>query len=148
MPHLPALWALGLTALTVAVHLLLGRDASILTAAIILAMIGAVYAGFAIADGRPKTVALECIVAFAFGGAAMAGILVSPWFIVAATAAHAGWDFLHHSSTFNPAVPERPTPPTILTRLPNWYIPYCVIYDLCAAAALAALWFARGVLAH
>lgn len=133
MPHLPALCGLLFTAVTVAVHLLLGREASILTAGIVVAMIGAVYAGFAMSDGRPRVILIETVVALAFGAAGLAGVLVSPWFIVAATAAHAGWDFLHH----------RPGP---LAKTPRWYIPYCVVYDIGAAAALAALWFARGFL--
>lgn len=135
MRHLPALWALLFTAITIAVHLSLGREASILVAALLLAMIGAVYAGFAISDGRRSVIAIECIVAFAFAGAALCGLLISPWFIIAATAAHAGWDFLHHR-------------PGKLAKTPKWYIPYCIIYDLCASAALATLWFARGFISR
>ncbi len=145
MPHLPALWALAFTFLTVAVHLLLGRDASVLTAAVIIAMVGAIYVGFALADGRPKTIVLESFVALLFAAAGIAGILVSPWFIVAATAAHAGWDLLHHRHAH---APTPPPPRSALAKAPTWYIPYCIIYDLCAAAALAILWFARGILAH
>lgn len=132
---LPAMWGLLFAGTTFVVHVFLGREASVLVASLLLAMIGAIYVGFAVSDGRPATIAIECLGALAFASAALCGLLFSPWFIVGATAGHAGWDFLHHH-------PRRHLGK--LAQTPRWYIPYCLVYDLCAAAGLAALWFSRG----
>jgi hypothetical protein len=134
---LPAIWGLLFAGATIVVHVFLGRDASVLVASLLLAMIGAIYVGFGLIDGRPKTIVIECIGALVFAAAAICGMLVSPWFIVAAIGGHAGWDFLHHNSGHRT---------TSLAKTPRWYLPYCAVYDLCAAVGLAALWFSRGVM--
>jgi fucose 4-O-acetylase-like acetyltransferase len=53
-----------------------------------LAVIAAVYVGFAVADGRPKVIAVETSVAFAFVVVAAAAITGSPWLLVAGLAGH------------------------------------------------------------
>ena len=139
-PHpavLPAIWGLVFAGATIVVHVFLGRDASVLVASLLLAMIGAIYVGFGLIDGRPKTIVIECLGAVGFMAAAICGMLVSPWFIVAAIGGHAGWDFLHHNSGH---------PINSLAKTPRWYLPYCAVYDLFAAVGLAALWFSRGIM--
>jgi hypothetical protein len=53
-----------------------------------LALIAAVYIGFAVADGRVKIMVVECGVAMAFTVAAAAGITGSAWILVAGFVAH------------------------------------------------------------
>ena len=131
---LPAFWGLAFAVVTMVVHLCLGREMSVLVASLLMAMIGSVYVGFAISDGRTGAIMIEFVGALGFASAAMCGILVSPWFIVAALVGHACWDFLHHR-------------PGRWATTPRWYVPYCVVYDVLAAVGLAVLWFSRGVLA-
>src|SRR5215210_9061347 len=54
-----------------------------------LAFIAAVYVGFSVADGRPRVIAVECIVAGAFAVVAGAGVTGSAWILVAGFAGHA-----------------------------------------------------------
>lgn len=127
--RLPAAWGLALAAVTLVFHALIGRQAGIEAAAILLAMIAAVYVGFAISEGNRLAIGIEAAVALAFGCAALAGLLFSPWFIVGALAAHAFWDLLHHRQN-------------ALAATPRWYVPFCALYDLASAAGLACVWFA------
>lgn len=130
---LPAFWGLVFAGATMGVHALLGREASVLLAGVLMAMIGAIYIGFGVRDGRAGALVIECLGAAGFAACAIAGLTVSPWFIVAALAGHAGWDVLHHRAG-------------AWASPPRWYIPYCAVYDLTAAIGLALLWFSRGFL--
>src|SRR5215207_10030060 len=51
--------------------------------ALAIAMIAAVYIGFAVADGRRHVIAVECAVAGLFVILAAAAITLSPWLLVA-----------------------------------------------------------------
>ena len=51
-----------------------------------LALIAAIYIGFAVADGRPRVLAVETAVAAFFVVVAAVAIAVSPWLIVAGIA--------------------------------------------------------------
>ena len=51
-------------------------------------MIAAVYVGFAVADGRPRVIAVESSVAFAFVVVAPAAVTGSPWLLVIGLAGH------------------------------------------------------------
>src|SRR4051812_22488732 len=53
-----------------------------------LAVIASVYVGFAVADGRPKVIAVESSVTFAFVVVAAAAVTGSPWLLVAGLAGH------------------------------------------------------------
>jgi hypothetical protein len=129
MHKIPAVWGLIFAGVTIVMHLFFGREMSILVAAILMGMIGAIYVGFAIIDGRIIAIAIESVVALIFGLAGLGGVLVSPWFLIAALISHAIWDMLHH-------LPSR------LATTPGWYVPYCAIYDIGAALGLAVVWFA------
>lgn len=123
------IWGLIFAGVTIVAHLFFGREVSILVAAILMAMIAAIYVGFAIIDGRVATIAIESIVALLFASAALGGVLATPWFVVAALAGHALWDTLHHRAGR-------------LAATPGWYVPYCAVYDLAAALGLGLVWFA------
>jgi hypothetical protein len=94
--------------------------------AVLLAAIGAIYVGFALADGRQRTLAVEVAGALLFGGMAVAGLWTSAWVLAAGYALHGVWDALHHRS----AIPGRYAP---------WYIPLCAVYDTVVAAYLLVL---------
>src|SRR5215212_6890678 len=51
-----------------------------------LVVIASIYVGFAVADGRPKVIAVESSVTFAFIVVAAAAITGSPWLLVAGLA--------------------------------------------------------------
>jgi hypothetical protein len=56
--------------------------------ALSLALIAAVYIGFAVADGRPRVIAVEAGVAAAFVVVGAAGITGSAWLLVVGFAGH------------------------------------------------------------
>jgi len=65
--------------------------------ALALAGIGAVYAGFAISDGRQKWIVIEGVVAAGFLALAALGLWVSPLYLGVGYFLHGVWDIFHHS---------------------------------------------------
>ena len=88
-----------------------------------LALIAAVYIGFAVADGRPAVIAVESTVAGAFVVLAAAGVTGSAWLIVTAFIGHGLKDLWQHRSHF-----------VANTR---WWPPFCMTIDFVAAAIIA-----------
>lgn len=131
----PALIGSGLAAASLPVHVVLARAASVELAALTLAAVGAVYAGFGLQRGTLRQAAAEVAVALAFAAAALAGLWVSAWAIPGAFAAHAAWDLAHHRHG-QPA----PTARASLVAVPSWYPPFCAVYDVVFAAGLATAW--------
>lgn len=84
--------------------------------AALLAGIGAVYVGFALADGRTSMLLLESSGSLIFLALATVGSSFNPYFLVAGYIGHGLWDLSHHRS-----------------RVPGdyaeWYIPFCTAYD-------------------
>lgn len=123
----PARIGSSLFVLTMPAHLLLEKGDSLALAAVTLALIGGAYIGFGAADGRRSVFWFELGVAVFFGAAAVSGLL---WHWVAlplGLALHALWDLAHHNAGR-------------LARVPHWYIAYCVVFDLLAAAFLVLLY--------
>ena len=120
---------LGVVLLSVAapIHLLADNETSITIAAMTLALIGGAYIGFAVADGRRNVFWSELAVATLFGAAAALGILWHWAALPIGLTLHAGWDLMHHNSRR-------------LARIPKWYVPFCVVYDLLAAGFLILLY--------
>jgi len=87
-----------------------------------LVVIAPIYIGFAVADGRPKVIAVESSVAFAFVVVAAAAITGSPWLLVAGLAGHGLKDLWQHRSQF-----------VANTR---WWPPFCMIVDWVVAAII------------
>jgi hypothetical protein len=77
------LWGIVVGALQAATPLVFWWLDSATVYALGLAAIAAIYVGFAVADGRPKVIAVESNVAFAFVIVAATAISGSPWFLVA-----------------------------------------------------------------
>ena len=90
--------------------------------AIGLAVIAAIYIGFAVADGRPKVIAVESSVTFAFVVVAAAAITASPWLLVAGLAGHGFKDLWQHRTHF-----------VANTR---WWPPFCMVVDWVVAAII------------
>lgn len=133
MPHLarsPAAIGAALAVATIPFHLLLSKTQSEQFAAMILAVIGAIYVGFGLQTGNRAQIAMELTAAFGFLGAALAGLWITPWIVPAAYVMHGFWDYAHHKSSR-------------LVSIPLWYPPFCAVYDWVAAASLAVLWSLR-----
>lgn len=90
--------------------------------AMYIAFIAAIYIGFAVADGRPKVIAVESAVAAAFFVLAAAGVTGSAWLIVAAYAAHGIKDLWQQRTQFVSGT--------------RWWPPFCATVDLLVAAIL------------
>ena len=101
--------------------------------ALSLALIAAVYIGFAVADGRPRVIAVEATIAGVFVVVAAAGVTGPAWLLVAGLAGHGFKDLWQHRSHF-----------VANTR---WWPPFCLVVDWVAAAILVVL-IAAGVDFH
>ncbi len=88
-----------------------------------LAVIAAIYIGFAVADGRPKVIAVESGVAFAFVVVAAAAVTGSPWLLVVGLAGHALKDLWQHRTQFVAGT--------------RWWPPFCMAVDVVVAAVIA-----------
>ena len=91
--------------------------------ALSLALIAAVYIGFAVADGRWLVIAVETNVAAAFVIVGAAAVTQSPWLIVLGFAAHGLKDLWQHRTHF-----------VANTR---WWPPFCLVIDWVAATIIA-----------
>lgn len=122
---------LGLAVAMLTPLLLLSKLAGMQFLAVQVAFIGAVYFGFAVADGGVRALLIEFLVAglFLFGAAASLWA-DSPVVLAAAYAAHAGWDAVHH-------------PRAVTMPVRTWYPPFCVVYDL-LCAAFVLVWLPLG----
>lgn len=94
--------------------------------AVFLAVIGAIYAGFAFADGRLPIVILELSVGTGFIVLALLGLWQAPVFIAAGLFLHGAWDLAHR-------------PRAIPTKLPAWYPPFCAAFDFIFAGLFLLL---------
>lgn len=87
-----------------------------------LAVIAAVYIGFAVADGRPKIIGVESSVAFAFVLVAAAGLTGSAWLLVAGFLGHGLKDLWQHRTQFVAGT--------------RWWPPFCAAVDFVVAAVI------------
>ena len=93
--------------------------------ALSLALIAAVYIGFAVADGRPRVIAVETVVAAVFVVVGAAGVTGPAWLLVAGFVGHGIKDLWQHRTQF-----------VANTR---WWPPFCLVIDFVAAAILVVL---------
>jgi hypothetical protein len=93
--------------------------------ALSLALIAAVYVGFAVADGRPRVIAVETAVAAVFVVVGAAGVTGPAWLLVAGFVGHGVKDLGQHRRQF-----------VANTR---WWPPFCLVVDWVAAAILVVL---------
>jgi hypothetical protein len=119
-------FALGLVA--VAYSALAARDDALVFNAILLAWIGSVYLGFAVAEGRRTSIVVQAISALLFLEIAYYGYqLDSRLLLGIGFIAHGAWDWLHHDN-------RGPT------RVRSWYPPLCVVADVVIGVPLLADW--------
>ena len=105
---------------------LLGLDRDRAFYPTVMMVIASYYALFAIMGGSLQVLAFELIPIVAFLVASVVGYKRSLWLVVAALAAHGVFDFVHGQLIANPGVPL-------------WWPPFCLAYDVVAAAYLAWL---------
>jgi hypothetical protein len=98
-----------------------------------VALIAAVYIGFAVADGRPLVITVECTVAGAFLVLAAVAVTESAWWLVIAFAAHGLKDLWQERHQF--------------VRNTRWWPPFCATVDWLVAAVLVVA-IAAGVDFH
>ena len=91
--------------------------------AISLALIAAVYIGFAVADGRRKVVAVEVIVATVFVLVGAVAVTGSLWVAVAGLVGHGAKDLWQHRTGF--------------VKNTRWWPPFCLTVDWVAAVIVA-----------
>ena len=87
-----------------------------------LAVIAAVYIGFAVADGRRHVLAVETAVASAFVVVAAAAVTGTAWLVVAGLAGHGIKDMWQHRTGFVAGT--------------RWWPPFCATVDFVAAALI------------
>ena len=86
------------------------------------AVIAAIYIGFAVADGRPKVIAVESGVAMGFVILAAVAVTGTPWLLVAALAGHGLKDLWQHHTHF--------------VSTTRWWPPFCMTVDFVVAAII------------
>jgi hypothetical protein len=129
----PVLWGIVWSAIQAAAPLGFWWLAPATVYALSLALIAAVYIGFAVADGRPTVIAVEAGIAGLFVVVAAAGVTGPAWLLVAGLAGHGVKDLWQHRRHY-----------VANTR---WWPPFCLVVDWVAAAILIVL-IAAGVDFH
>lgn len=100
------------------------RDRALYPAVTIV--VASYYVLFAVLGGSMQALAMESAVAVAFAGLGLAAFRSTLWLAAAALAAHGVFDLFHGGLYANPGVPV-------------WWPPFCMAFDVVAAAWLAAL---------
>jgi hypothetical protein len=129
----PVLWGIVWGAIQAAAPLGFWWLAPATIYALSLALIAAVYIGFAVADGRPTVIAVEAVIAAVFVVVAAAGVTGPAWLLAAGLAGHGFKDLWQHRSHY-----------VANTR---WWPPFCLVVDWVVAAILVVL-IAAGVDFH
>jgi hypothetical protein len=122
--RVPALWGLAFGAIQAASPLALWWLDQSTVQALLLVLIAAVYIGFAVADGRPRVIAVESSVAGVFTLLAAAAVTGLAWLLVLGYACHGLKDFWQERSHY-----------VADTR---WWPPFCAAVDWLVAAVLVA----------
>jgi hypothetical protein len=91
--------------------------------AMMIALIVAVYVGFAVSDGRTNVIATEIGVVVAFFVAAAIAVNVTPWLLVAVYLGHGAKDLWQHRTQF--------------VRGTRWWPPFCFAVDITVASIVA-----------
>jgi hypothetical protein len=119
----PILWGVAVGVLQAATPLVFWWLDSATVYAFGLVLIAAIYVGFAVADGRPRIIAVESTVAFAFVVVAAAAVTASPWLLVVGLAGHGVKDLWQHRTQFVAGT--------------RWWPPFCMVVDWVVAPVIA-----------
>ena len=87
-------------------------------------VVASYYALFALIGDSAHALVMECVAILAFVTLSVVGFRNSLWLVVAALAAHGVFDLVHPHLISNPGVP-------------TWWPPFCLAFDVAAAAYLA-----------
>ena len=90
-----------------------------------LVVIAPVYIGLAVADGRPRVIAAEVVVASVFIVVAAAAVTGPEWLVVAGLAGHGAKDLWQHRTGFVSGT--------------RWWPPFCASVDVVAAGTIAVV---------
>jgi hypothetical protein len=131
----PVITGVAVGAVSLLPHMFLPPAASLGFAAVLIALIAGIYFGFAVVNGSPRQQMIEFNVTGLFAVAGLLGLLYWPLLLPTAYFAHALWDFAHHNRSR-----------LSLVRIPQWYVPWCVIIDVIVGAGLLVVWSINGVL--
>ena len=118
----PILWGFAVGAMQAASPLGLAWLQPATVQALLLCFIAAVYVGFAVADGRPRIIAIECVVAAVFVMLAAVSVTGTAWLLVAGYLGHGFKDLWQERHRF-----------VANTR---WWPPFCACVDFVVAAVL------------
>ena len=118
----PVLWGLVFGGLQAASPLALRWLDPATVHALSITLIAAVYIGFAVADGRPRIIAVEIIVAGLFVVLAATAVIGTPWLLVLGYAGHGVKDYWQERTHF-----------VANTR---WWPPFCAAVDWLVAVIL------------
>ena len=121
---------------TIPLHLLLTKTQSEQFAAVLLAVIGAIYIGFGQQQGSRRQIATELTAAIVFIAAALAAIWSTPWIIPFAYVVHGIWNYAHLQGLKLASLYSK-------FVIPAWYPPFCAVYDWVAVVSLAVIWSLR-----
>jgi hypothetical protein len=120
--RVPILWGFVFGAIQVASPLGFRWLEPATVLALLLCFIAAVYVGFAVADGRPHVIAVECAIAAVFVLLASASVTGTAWLLVVGYAGHGFKDFWQERHHF-----------VANTR---WWPPFCACIDWVVALVL------------
>ena len=118
----PVVWGLALGAVQAASPLILNWLEPATLHAMYISLIAAVYIGFAVADGRPKVIAVEVAVASVFVLVAAVAATATAWLLVLGYAGHGLKDYWQHRRQY-----------VANTR---WWPPFCAAVDWLVALVL------------
>jgi hypothetical protein len=131
--HTPVLWGLVFGGIQAASPVAFRWLEPATVHALWVAVIAAVYIGFAVADGRPRVIAVESAVAAVFVLLGAAGVTGPVWLLVAGYAGHGLKDYWQERSHY-----------VANTR---WWPPFCATVDWLVAVVLVIA-MAAGVSFH
>jgi hypothetical protein len=120
--RIPILWGFAFGAMQAASPLVFAWLEPATVQALLLCFIAAVYVGFGVADGRPRVIAVECVIAAVFVVLAAASVTATAWLLVVGYAGHGLKDFWQERHQF-----------VANTR---WWPPFCACVDWVVAVVL------------
>ena len=121
----PLAWGLGVGVVNVAAPVAIWWLDLATVHSLTIALIASVYIGFAVADGRPRIIAVESSVALLFVLIAAAAVTGSAWLLVLGYFGHGCKDLWQHRTQFVAGT--------------RWWPPFCAAVDWVVAGSLAVL---------